>query len=203
MDSWNSRLFRMLATVRHYSQVSSIHGMRHVVKVGVSCKERLFWLALVLMGGTHLIVICVTQWDTYRRVPTETVLTDPTRWIEGKLYPCVGLCPVHQIDRRVALRLLRQTTEEVNKSLNGDIHSVRGEEARTDPLHHVSDNDLDGLLLALHKLVSTNMASAFPLFSKHFDALLHLDDHVNVVDFMKRVTIRHSKQLNLTNSVSK
>ncbi|XP_052120723.1 uncharacterized protein LOC127748940 [Frankliniella occidentalis] len=108
MGPWGTKLRQVLVVVRIHAQMSSLHGVRHIFKEGVSYKERLFWLVLVLCCGGELISICVRQWSDYRRAPTETVLTDSAISISGQPFPCVGLCPAHQMDGRVAMRLLRQ-----------------------------------------------------------------------------------------------
>ncbi|XP_034253301.1 uncharacterized protein LOC117652465 [Thrips palmi] len=129
---------------------------------------------------------------------TETVLTNSATSIAEERFPCIAICPSHQIDRLAGMRILKQAVADANRTysfmsgLNQEDWQIFAPNETSwpsgpgGPRDFILDEHLEKVLVDLHRLTDPGISSALPLFTETAHMLIGLNS-LNLVDFMKRV----------------
>ncbi|XP_032777886.2 pickpocket protein 28 [Daphnia magna] len=91
---------------KHFSNNSSIPGLKLITQDGVSWFERIMWLLVCLVGILFSSFFCWKMWLKYESSPVFTSLDSPRFPLNDNPFPAVTVCSVNKVsDKRLRLAL--------------------------------------------------------------------------------------------------
>ena len=82
----------MLATIKNYSEISSIQGIVYIFASNQSLAGRFFWtsvVSLMLILGTYWSIVAYNEWE---ESPVLTTLTTPAMPVNDIDFPAITIC---------------------------------------------------------------------------------------------------------------
>ncbi|XP_046452024.1 sodium channel protein Nach-like [Daphnia pulex] len=92
---------------KHFSNNSSIHGLKFITQDGVSWFERIMWIFVCLCGILFTSFFCWKIWLKYENSSVFTSLESPRFPLNDNPFPAVTICSVNKIsEKRLRFALL-------------------------------------------------------------------------------------------------
>ncbi|XP_050528842.1 sodium channel protein Nach-like [Daktulosphaira vitifoliae] len=82
---------------REYCEISTIHGLRHVVQKDAKRWERVIWISLLTVASFTIFILLIYWWNIYINSPVQVVVDDPRYPLSKIDFPALTICPINKI----------------------------------------------------------------------------------------------------------
>ncbi|XP_037959011.1 pickpocket protein 11 [Teleopsis dalmanni] len=100
--------------LRNYCNTTSLHGFNYITRKGITSKERIFWISVVVISIVVSIVLVIVSWLWNRETPTVTVIESSHFPTWNIPFPAITICNFNKISKYKAIHLAKTLNRPAN-----------------------------------------------------------------------------------------